>query len=84
MNRFLETPELKDIVCDELRSDKESLLALALSSQELFFDPAMDKLWERINSFDPLLSCISEDVWREEEQNTMLFGSKRLLVVSFF
>lgn len=82
MDRFLDARELKDIVCEELRSDKKALLALALSRRACFFDPAMDKLWERMDSFDPLLSCMPGDVMREEEQHTMLFGSKLFLVVS--
>jgi hypothetical protein len=41
----------------------------------------MDKLWERMDSFDPLLSCMPGDVWREEQQHTMFSNSKRFLVV---
>ena len=80
MNRFLDVPELKNIVCEELRSDKKALLALALSNQKRFFDPAMNKVWEIMDSFDPLLSCLPGDVWREEELHTM-FNPKRFLVV---
>ncbi|KAJ3528261.1 hypothetical protein NMY22_g9487 [Coprinellus aureogranulatus] len=51
-------PEVLLSICDKL--DQKSCLSVALSCRG-FLEPALDKLWQDITSFEPLFSCLPSD-----------------------
>jgi len=65
MDQFLQLPELIRWVCTRAEENTD-LLQLALSSR-MWLEPALDCLWNAIDSFDPLVACLPRDLWREEE-----------------
>ncbi|KAF6747854.1 hypothetical protein DFP72DRAFT_972165 [Ephemerocybe angulata] len=62
MQRFLECLELKTLVCDDL--DRKSAYALALTNSA-FLHPGLKKVWQTIDTFEPLLRCLPADVLSE-------------------
>lgn len=38
---------------------------MALTSR-MFLEPALDGLWFAIDSFEPIIDCLPEDLWQEE------------------
>ena len=59
MHPCLRIPEVMHLVCGEV--DKPTALALALTCKT-FLDPALDRLWNEIYSFDPIIACLSSDL----------------------
>ncbi|KAF9069180.1 hypothetical protein BDP27DRAFT_1421158 [Rhodocollybia butyracea] len=63
------------IICAEVTDDSvhsvpKDLLSLGLTSR-IFLEPAMDVMWRRINSIEPLLSVLPE--------TTLVYGKKMFL-----
>ncbi|KAF6751100.1 hypothetical protein DFP72DRAFT_498786 [Ephemerocybe angulata] len=71
MNRCLETPEILQLICEQLpiegTSDRQRLLAVALSCRA-WREPALERLWFRIQSFRPLIATLPSDLWTVEKK----------------
>ncbi|KAF6751101.1 hypothetical protein DFP72DRAFT_908470 [Ephemerocybe angulata] len=69
MNRCLQTPEILQLICEQLpidrHKDRGRLFAVALSCRALL-EPGLDRLWYRIQSFIPLIANLPSDLWNIE------------------
>ncbi|TEB25506.1 hypothetical protein FA13DRAFT_1817386 [Coprinellus micaceus] len=69
MNRCLQAPEILRLICDELpvvrREQRQTALALALSCRALL-EPALDRLWYNVNTFEIFRCMLPSDVWKLE------------------
>lgn len=48
-----------------------------------FLEPAVDRLWRSLTSFEPLVACLPEDLLRSEEKEAFLAsgaGTLRIMV----
>ncbi|KAJ3534016.1 hypothetical protein NMY22_g7097 [Coprinellus aureogranulatus] len=63
MDQCLRIPELVRSVCDGL--GKASSLSVALTCRA-FLDPGLDRIWQNIESLQPLISCLPADIWKGE------------------
>ncbi|KAF5332837.1 hypothetical protein D9611_005372 [Ephemerocybe angulata] len=68
--RFWRTSELVDLLCKE--ASQGSLFSLALTSRNVS-EHALDSLWRHLYSFEPLLACLPDDLWREKEVTQISF-----------
>lgn len=70
MNRCLQAPEILRLICDELPTDgrdaRQRLLAVALSCRALL-EPALDRLWHTVSTFEILRCTLPSDVWKVEK-----------------
>ncbi|KAF6751674.1 hypothetical protein DFP72DRAFT_472458 [Ephemerocybe angulata] len=69
MNRCLRTPELLQLICNQVPNntseDRQRLLAVALSCRALL-EPALDRLWYKMTSFKALMTTLPNDLWSRE------------------
>ncbi|KAJ3500852.1 hypothetical protein NMY22_g19122 [Coprinellus aureogranulatus] len=63
MNHCLRVSEVVSTVYAFLQP--KHALDLALTCRTLL-EPGLDEIWRDIQSFDPLIACMPEDLWREE------------------
>jgi hypothetical protein len=49
----------------ELETDRHTLLAIA-STCRTFEEPALDRLWYKLESLRPLFKCLPQDAWEEK------------------
>ncbi|KAF5337256.1 hypothetical protein D9611_002913 [Ephemerocybe angulata] len=64
MHQCLRIPEVVRNICDCLA--QSHLLSVALTSLTLL-EPALDSIWESIDTFDPIIACLPADLWRKDE-----------------
>ncbi|KAF5332856.1 hypothetical protein D9611_005395 [Ephemerocybe angulata] len=84
MDRCIWIPEILTLICNDL--DPKTALSAALTSRA-FLEPALDKLWHTIDSFQPLIACLPEDLWttkirpspEEGKNNVILFLQRDFL-----
>jgi hypothetical protein len=79
MHHCLDIPELICIIF-ELVSSNRDIVALALTCKT-FRDPALRTLWAKLPSFDPLVRCLPNDIWKEEVKE-FTRNSKRVFVTN--
>ncbi|KAJ3522702.1 hypothetical protein NMY22_g11776 [Coprinellus aureogranulatus] len=69
MNRCLQAPEILRLICDELPVEqplqRQRVLAVALSCRALL-EPALDRLWRKVDTFRFLQSTLPPDLWKLE------------------
>ncbi|KAH7924043.1 hypothetical protein BV22DRAFT_541321 [Leucogyrophana mollusca] len=56
-----------------LRQARADLASLARTCRT-FRDPALDVLWSFLNSFDPLIRCLPQDLWVKDEGGFLVFA----------
>ncbi|KAG5652647.1 hypothetical protein H0H81_004203 [Sphagnurus paluster] len=68
MQHCLSLPEIASIICGHLEDEGsfKGLSALAQTSRT-FSEPAQDAIWREISSLKPLIRCMPEDLWREND-----------------
>lgn len=75
MHRSLQIPEiLSEILASispESQKDRASQAAMARTCK-LFYEPAMNALWFKINSITPLLKCLPQYTWDEQGPNVLV------------
>ncbi|TEB32537.1 hypothetical protein FA13DRAFT_1731744 [Coprinellus micaceus] len=60
MSHPLGIPEILRLICD--RGDKKTTLSVALTCRT-FLEPALDRLWHEVTSFQPLIRCLPTDLF---------------------
>lgn len=78
MNHCLRIPEIVSEICNAL--DERSALSMALTCKA-FLEPALDQLWRRLTSFEPLAACLPDGLLRGEEKEAFLASGKETLRV---
>ncbi|KIJ59764.1 hypothetical protein HYDPIDRAFT_170630 [Hydnomerulius pinastri MD-312] len=83
MHHALQIVEIQRMICDQLATnprdsdsdanDRATLFALALTCR-VWVEPALDKLWEYLDSVHPLLKSLPKDLWRSESGWGWHFG----------
>ncbi|KAJ3518441.1 hypothetical protein NMY22_g13677 [Coprinellus aureogranulatus] len=68
MDRCLRIPELVRSICDGV--DKASSLSVALTCRA-FLDPGLDRIWQDIESLQPLISCLPGDIWKDDGERLL-------------
>ena len=77
-SRALRSPELCQLICEQLGSqDRKSLYSLCLSSKT-FLEPALDGLWYKLDNLAPLVRCMPKDLYQQGVQD-----GKVVTLVSF-
>ena len=46
--------------------ERKDAFRFALASKKFFLEPGLDEVWREISSFEPLLACLPEGIWREQ------------------
>lgn len=64
MHRCLRVLEVAGRIANHL--DAEDALNLAVTCRTLL-EPGLDRVWRNIDSFEPLIACLSEDLLRRNE-----------------
>jgi hypothetical protein len=82
MHHCLDIPELICIIFELVRAcgSHRDIVALALTCKT-FRDPALRTLWAKLPSFDPLVRCLPNDIWKEEV-NEFTRAPKRVFVTN--
>ncbi|KIJ63133.1 hypothetical protein HYDPIDRAFT_41394 [Hydnomerulius pinastri MD-312] len=72
MHRALQISEIQKMICyhlapgdDQSEAHRRILYALARTSRA-WAEPALDQLWARLNSIEPLLKCLPKDLWKSD------------------
>ena len=70
MHNCLTIQELVGLITEfcvdgELETDRHTLLAIA-STCRTFEEPALDRLWYKLESLRPLFKCLPQDAWEEK------------------
>ncbi|KAH6909919.1 hypothetical protein BKA70DRAFT_1472350 [Coprinopsis sp. MPI-PUGE-AT-0042] len=68
----LESRQIVHLICTQMGSPRECRRDLASFAQtcRLVHQPATELLWEELDSLDPLLDIISDDLWRMEKSTS--------------
>ncbi|KAF6749330.1 hypothetical protein DFP72DRAFT_1173686 [Ephemerocybe angulata] len=61
MHQCLSIPEVIRHICDE--ADLKTSLSMALTSRA-HLDPALDRIWAHLDSFEPIISCLPSNLWK--------------------
>lgn len=81
MHPCLSVDEILSHFAHELVASEAKGTAVALACcYRSFEEPVLDALWEAQERLTPLLKCIPQDVWEEEEGN---FVSQAVVLTSF-
>ncbi|KAF5332635.1 hypothetical protein D9611_005387 [Ephemerocybe angulata] len=75
MERCLQIPEVLNSICEEL--NPPDALSVALTSRA-FLEPGLDSVWYEIKSFDPLISCLPDDLWLAKQVTSHQPGMGRM------
>ncbi|KAF6753279.1 hypothetical protein DFP72DRAFT_849282 [Ephemerocybe angulata] len=51
-------------------------------SHRAFLEPGLDSLWHSINSYEPLLACLPNDLWTAEECESVLDVDRWAMIVT--
>jgi hypothetical protein len=70
MHKCLTIQELVRLIIDfcidgELKTDRHTLLAIA-STCRTFEEPALNRLWYKLESLQPLFKCLPQDAWERK------------------
>lgn len=65
MAHCLGVPEILRLVCNGV--DKRSCLSVGMACKA-FLEPALDRMWHELTSFQPLICCLPEDLLVENSQ----------------
>lgn len=66
MHHCLKTSEIVRTICSQLDDNaKERALSMALACRD-FLEPGLDRLWHTIDSMDPILARLPENLWRTD------------------
>ena len=71
MSHPLGIPEIIRLICD--RGDKKTALAVSLTCRA-FLDPALDRLWHEVTSFQPLIRCLPKDFFSQNDKKVLVSG----------
>lgn len=63
MHPCLQVAEIQEQICSLLSQRTSSRLARTCRS---FYEPAMDRTWEILAGYTPLIKCMPSDLWTEE------------------
>ncbi|KAF6761375.1 hypothetical protein DFP72DRAFT_842932 [Ephemerocybe angulata] len=69
MDQALHVPEVVRTVCNYLKEKEACAMAL---SHRAFLEPGLDCLWRSIDSYEPLLACLPDDLWEAEDRESVL------------
>jgi hypothetical protein len=67
MHPSLRIAEIQEIILQNLKDEKPALAALASVCQALY-TPSVAALWSSLPSVAPLIRCLPNDLWEEEEK----------------
>ncbi|KAF6749339.1 hypothetical protein DFP72DRAFT_545483 [Ephemerocybe angulata] len=60
MEQCMQISEIVALICSV--ATKGSALSIGLTSRQ-FLEPALDSVWQTIDSFEPLIKCLPTDIW---------------------
>ncbi|KAF6753229.1 hypothetical protein DFP72DRAFT_1069608 [Ephemerocybe angulata] len=80
MERCLQIPEVLHSICEEL--NPPDALSMALTSRALL-EPGLDSVWYEIKSFDPLISCLPDDLWHVKQVTSREPSSPNISTILF-
>ncbi|KAF6753212.1 hypothetical protein DFP72DRAFT_902207 [Ephemerocybe angulata] len=63
MEQCMQISEIVALICSV--ATKESALSIGLTSLQ-FLEPALDSVWQTIDSFEPLIKCLPTDIWARQ------------------
>jgi hypothetical protein len=62
----LQCPELLRLICKQIGTDdKRALTRLCLTCKS-FMGPALDEMWYKLDSLDPLVRCMDSDLYEQK------------------
>jgi hypothetical protein len=83
-SRALRSPELCQLICDQVGiNDRKTLYSLCLSSKT-FLDPALDVLWYKLDNLAPLMRCMSRDLYQDAREGKVVTLVSNIMVLFFF
>ena len=63
---LLQCPELLRFICKQIGTDdKRTLARLCLTCKSLM-GPALDEMWYKLDSLDPLVRCMDSDLYEQK------------------
>lgn len=82
--RVLRSPELCQLICDQVGiNDRKTLYSLCLSSKT-FLDPALDVLWYKLDNLAPLMRCMPRDLYQDSREGKVVALVSNIMVLLFF
>ncbi len=63
---LLQCPELLRLICKQIGTDDKSTLSRLSMTCRSFMEPALDELWYKLDSLDPLVRCMESDLYEQK------------------